>query len=162
VLGELARRNPSVRPKSSFQGEVFETDRDEQRVLFLGPQTYMNNSGASVLAARDFYKLENHEVLIVCDDFNLPLAKLRFRGEGSAGGQKGLADVIERLGAEDVPRLRIGVGPVPPHWDPADFVLGRFTKQELAIVEPAIGRAADAVEDWISRGIEVCMNRYNA
>ena len=122
----------------------------------------MNLSGGSVLAARDFYKLANAEVLIVCDDFNLPLGKLRFRSEGSAGGQKGLADIITRLGDEAVPRLRVGVGPVPANWDPADFVLGRFNKEELPIIEPTVTRAADAVEDWIGLGIAECMNRYNA
>ncbi len=122
----------------------------------------MNLSGASVLAARDFYKLADQELLIVCDDFNLPLAKLRMRPEGSSGGQNGLDDVINRLGTEAVPRLRIGVGPLPANWDPADFVLSRFTKEELPQIEPAVIRAADAVEDWTKLGIAECMNRYNA
>ena len=121
----------------------------------------MNLSGASVLAARDFYKIESDDLLVVCDDFNLPLAKLRFRTEGSAGGQKGLADVIDRLGTESVPRLRIGVGPVAPNWDPADFVLSRFTKQEQSIIEPVLTRAAEAVEDWLTGDIRDCMNKYN-
>ncbi len=98
----------------------------------------------------------------MCDDFNLPLAKLRMRPEGSSGGQNGLDDVINRLGTEQVPRLRIGVGPLPANWDPADFVLSRFTKEELPQVEPAVVRAADAVEDWTKIGIAECMNRYNA
>jgi peptidyl-tRNA hydrolase, PTH1 family len=91
----------------------------------------------------------------------LPLARLRFRADGSSGGQKGLADVIDRLATEMVPRLRIGVGPVPPNWDPADFVLSRFTKQEQEIVEPVITRATEAVEDWLVHGIADCMNKYN-
>lgn len=121
----------------------------------------MNLSGTSVLAARDFYKLDVTDLLIVCDDFNLPLAKLRFRGEGSSGGQNGLADVIDRLGTESVPRLRIGVGPVPPNWDPADFVLSKFTKEELSTIEPTLVLAAEAIEDWVSHDIETCMNKYN-
>ena len=122
----------------------------------------MNLSGGSVLAARDFYKLNNEEVLIVCDDFNLPLAKLRFRSEGSAGGQKGLADVVDRLGTQAVPRLRIGVGPLPANWDPVDFVLGRFTADEEPTIASVIPNAADAIEDWIGTGIATCMNKYNA
>jgi peptidyl-tRNA hydrolase, PTH1 family len=161
VLDELARRHHADRPKNSFQGEITEIDLSGQRTLLLWPHTFMNLSGASVLAARDFYKLENAEVLIVCDDFNLPLVKLRIRGEGSAGGQKGLANIIERLGSETVPRLRIGVGPVPPQWDGADFVLSRFTKEELPDIEPTIIRAADAVADWMSVDIQSCMNKYN-
>lgn len=162
VLNELARRHDAARPKANFQGEISETELHGQKTLLLWPQTFMNLSGASVLAARDFYKLENSELLIVCDDFNLPLAKVRMRPEGSAGGQKGLDDVILRLGTEAVPRLRIGVGPLPANWDPADFVLSRFTKEELPEIEPAVARAADAVEDWTRLGIAECMNRYNA
>ena len=162
VLNELARRHGAARPKTNFQGEISETEFCGQRVLVLWPQTFMNRSGGSVLAARDFYKLTNERVLIVCDDFNLPLGKLRFRAEGSSGGQKGLADIITRLGDETVPRLRVGVGPVPANWDPADFVLGKFNKQELPIVETNTAHAADGVEDWVGLGITECMNRYNA
>jgi len=140
---------------------VTEFEHAGQKALLLWPHTYMNLSGASVLAARDFYKIENGDLLVVCDDFNLPLAKLRFRPEGSSGGQKGLADIIDRLGTEAVPRLRIGVGPVPPNWDPADFVLSRFTKQEQEIVEPTLTQAAEAVEAWLTNGIQDCMNKYN-
>jgi peptidyl-tRNA hydrolase, PTH1 family len=162
VLDELVRRHSAARPKTNFQGEITEAQISSQRALLLWPHTFMNLSGASVLAARDFYKLENADLLVVCDDFNLPLTKLRFRSDGSSGGQKGLADVIDRLGTELVPRLRIGVGPVPPNWDPADFVLSRFIKEELPIIEAALIRAADAVEDWIAQGIENSMNKYNA
>jgi PTH1 family peptidyl-tRNA hydrolase len=121
----------------------------------------MNLSGASVLEARDFYKLTNEELLIVCDDFNLPLAKLRMRKTGSSGGQKGLENIVSRLGTEDVPRLRIGVGPVPEHFNGADFVLGKFTRQEIPEVREAITRAAEAVESWAREGIQLTMNRFN-
>jgi PTH1 family peptidyl-tRNA hydrolase len=162
VVRELALRNAASTPKANFQGEVAEANIRGERILLLWPHTYMNLSGGSVLAARDFYKLENHEILIACDDFNLPLAKLRFRAEGTAGGQKGLADVIDRLGTQAVPRLRIGVGPLPPNWDPADFVLGRFTSQEKPTIELTVPVAAEAIEDWISSDTANCMNKYNA
>jgi PTH1 family peptidyl-tRNA hydrolase len=161
VLDELSRRGKASAGKSKFQGEVTEVEHTGQKALLLWPHTFMNLSGASVVAARDFYKIAGDNLLVVCDDFNLPLAKLRFRAEGSSGGQKGLADVIDRLGTETVPRLRIGVGPVPPNWDPADFVLSRFSKQEQQIVEEIITRAAEAVEDWLAHGIQDCMNKYN-
>ena len=162
VLDELARRGRAGGRKTKFQGEVTEIEHAGHKAILLWPHTFMNLSGTSVLAARDFYKIAGDDLLVVCDDFNLPLTKLRFRPEGSSGGQKGLADVIDRLGTETVPRLRIGVGPVPPNWDPADFVLSRFTKQEQDIVEPVITRAAEAVEDWLANGIQDCMNKYNA
>ena len=121
----------------------------------------MNLSGGSVLEARDFYKIPHEDLLIVSDDMNLALAKLRFRGSGSSGGQKGLEDVIRRLGTDQVPRLRIGIGGPPSGRDGADFVLGRFTKVELPEIEEAIWRAADAVEVWAREGLATSMNRYN-
>ena len=92
---------------------------------------------------------------------NLPLAKLRFRAEGSSGGQKGLDDIIRRLGTEEFSRLRIGIGAPPEGWDAADYVLGKFTKLEIPHIEDAVSRAADAVACWATEGIEDCMNRYN-
>jgi PTH1 family peptidyl-tRNA hydrolase len=162
VLWNLARRFATGSPKSSFQGEVVDADLQGVRALLLWPQTYMNRSGASVVQARDFYKLENPELLVVCDDFNLPLARLRVRVKGSSGGQKGLEDIVRALGTDEFPRLRVGIGAPPEGWDPANYVLGKFNKQELAEVEQVVGRAADAVVDWACNGIEQCMNRYNA
>ena len=98
---------------------------------------------------------------IVSDDLNLPLGKLRFRKSGSSGGQGGLKDIIRRLGSDEIPRLRIGIGAPPAGRDAADFVLGRFAKHELPEIDVAVGLAADAVEIWIREGIAVAMNRYN-
>jgi PTH1 family peptidyl-tRNA hydrolase len=120
----------------------------------------MNKSGTSVGQAVQFYKIELPDILIICDDFNLPLAKLRFRSSGSAGGQKGLADIIRQLGSEQVPRLRIGIGP-PEGRDGADHVLSRFDKHEQPEIDIAIAQAADAVEVWACDGIERAMNQYN-
>jgi PTH1 family peptidyl-tRNA hydrolase len=161
VLAELSRRGGSPRTRSAFQGETSEVTIGGERLLLAWPHTYMNRSGASVLAARDFYKLTNEELLIVCDDFNLPLARLRIRAAGSAGGQKGLADAIRVLGTEEVPRLRIGIGEAPPNWDAADYVLSKFTRQELPMIEEAVLRGAEAVESWALRGMQACMNEYN-
>lgn len=161
VLAELARKWGSGRPKSKFQGEVVEADLDGQRVLLLSPVTYMNRSGSSVRAARDFYHLPDEEVLVICDDLNLPLARLRFRARGSAGGHKGLADIIGKLSTEEFSRLRIGIGVPPEGWDATDFVLGKFTRQEKAEVEESVWRAADAVGAWAREGVQNCMNRYN-
>jgi len=161
VVAETARRHGTGKPKGRFQGEVVEANVAGERLLLLCPATYMNRSGASVLAARDFYKLADDEILVVCDDINLPLAKLRVRVKGSSGGQKGLADVVRRLGSEDVSRLRIGVGTPPEGWDAAGYVLGKFTREEQSEVEPAILSAADAVVVWARDGIATCMNQYN-
>jgi len=99
--------------------------------------------------------------LVVCDDLNLPVAKLRIRSGGSAGGQKGLEDIIRRLGTEEFSRLRIGIGAPPPGWSASDFVLARFTEQEETPIAEAIRRAAEAVVVWAREGILVAMNGYN-
>ena len=124
--------------------------------------TTASETGSSVLAARDFYQIPTEDLLVVCDDFQLSLAQLRFRSRGSAGGQKGLADILHRLGTQEVSRLRFGVGAPPPQWDPADYVLSKFRDDEIDEVVAAVRRAVVGVEDWIKSGIEYCMNNYNA
>ncbi|MHB1033118.1 MAG: aminoacyl-tRNA hydrolase [Pirellulales bacterium] len=161
VLAELARKYGTSRPKANFQGETVEATVEGMKAVLLCPHTFMNLSGTSVVRARDFYKLEDKDLLVVCDDLNLPLGKLRVRACGSSGGQKGLDDIIRCLGSEEFGRLRIGIGSQPPGWDAADYVLSRFAKQERPDIEEAVWRAADAVALWAREGIENCMNRYN-
>lgn len=161
VMAELARRYATGRPRSKFQGDVVEANIEGERALLLSPVTYMNNSGASVQAARDFFKLSTENLLVICDDLNLALAKLRFRAAGSSGGQRGLADIIRRLGTEEFPRLRVGIGAPPEAWDATDYVLARFNQEEMPAIEQAVHRAADAVALWTREGIERCMNQYN-
>lgn len=161
VLNRLTQRLGGARPKAAFQGETTTVELGGQKTLLLWPHTYMNLSGTSVLAARDFYKVNDDDVLLVCDDINLPLAKLRFRADGSAGGQKGLDDVLRRLGTQRISRLRIGVGSPPERMDAADYVLAKFRKDEVSLAEDSIERAADAVGTWAEHGIQHCMNQYN-
>ena len=161
VLDEVARKVGTGAKRAKFDGEVVEAEIEGQRALLLWPHTFMNLSGTSVGKACDFYKLGDDDVLVVCDDFNLPLTKLRFRAKGSSGGQKGLADVCRRLGTEEIARLRIGVGPVPDRWDPADFVLSKFNRNEGSEIEEVVWQAADAVAVWVREGIEHCMNEFN-
>ncbi len=161
VLAELTRRHGQGKPKSDFQGEAVDASLEGDKVILLCPFTFMNRSGSSVVLARDFYKFSNDELLVICDDFNLPAGKLRFRAKGSAGGQKGLDDIIRCLGTEQFARLRIGIGPLPERWDPADFVLGKFAKDEKPVIDEAVVRAADAVADWARQGIDFCMAKFN-
>ena len=161
VVGELAKKYLASGLRSRFQGETAEVDLDGQKTLLLTPTTYMNLSGASVLAARDFYKVPHEDLLVVCDDLNLPLAKLRVRAAGSAGGQKGLEDIIRRLGTDEFTRLRIGIGTPPEGWNWPDFVLSKFTKEEIPAMELAVARAIEAIGVWAREGVQACMNRYN-
>lgn len=161
VLEVISRRAGEPSRRARFQGETAQASIRGIPVLLLWPLTWMNLSGSSVLAARDFYKIDDADILVICDDFNLPCDTIRLRPSGSAGGQNGLADVLARTGTQAVPRLRVGIGPVPAGWKPADFVLGRFSPQERERIEPVIERAADAAEEWVAVGIQAAMNRYN-
>jgi len=161
VVRRVAEKHASGTPKAKFEAEVMEANIAGEKVLLLLPLTYMNRSGFCVSKAKEFFKIETIGVLIVTDDFHLPLGKLRFRPSGSAGGQKGLAHTIQMLGTDQVPRLRLGVGPVPDRWDPADFVLGKFAKDQESTVDQAIKTASQACTDWVEQGIDACMNKYN-
>jgi PTH1 family peptidyl-tRNA hydrolase len=162
VVAELARRHGTGPVKEKFRAEVVEAKLAGQTALLLVPTTYMNLSGASVQEAQAFYKVPLEDVLVICDDLNLPLGKLRVRPKGSSGGQKGLDDIIRRLATEEFGRLRIGIGQPPEGWDWADFVLSKFGEQDLSEIEQAVSLAADAVVVWAREGLAACMNRYNA
>lgn len=162
VVERLAAKFAVASPRGRFQGETIDAEIGGEKVLLLRPHTYMNLSGTSVQPARDFFKIEIGDILVVCDDFNLPSGKLRLRAKGSAGGQKGLADIIQRLGTDEVPRLRVGIGPVPPQWNAADFVLSRFSADEVPVMKETLDQAGAAVVDWATQGVAYCMNRYNA
>jgi PTH1 family peptidyl-tRNA hydrolase len=124
------------------------------------PMTFMNASGEAVAGVAAYYKIDPKDVLVVLDEVQLPLGRLRLRPSGSAGGHNGLKSVVEHLGTE-VPRLRIGVGRGDERWDLADHVLARFTRDEREVVDRAVARAADAVELFVTDGILAAMNRFN-
>lgn len=161
VLAELSRRHGDGSARNKFHADVVEANIEGERALLLAPLTYMNLSGTSVVEAIGFYKLSLEDLLVICDDMNLPLGKLRIRAKGSSGGQKGLADIIDRLGDEQFARLRIGIGEPPPGWNAPDFVLSKFNKQEKTEIELAVVQAADAVALWARQGAEACMDRHN-
>ena len=162
VLAELARRHGGGSPKVRHDAELVELFLGSEKVLLVAPQTYMNLSGRSVQPLADFYQLPLGDLLVVCDDMNLDLGRLRMRASGSAGGQKGLADILQRLGTEDVPRLRIGIGRPPGRMDPSDYVLSKFRKEESEEIEHAVLAAADGVEGWVREGLTPTMNKVNA
>jgi len=154
----LARRwNAKLKKWKSIADVVIVKDRD---VVLVEPKTYMNLSGQAVGAVMAFYRIEPADVLVIVDEVQLPLGRLRLRPSGSAGGHNGLKSVIEHVGS-DFPRLRIGVDRGHPDWDLSDRVLSKFPPGERDIVGRAITRAADAVETFVSDGIHAAMNRFN-
>jgi PTH1 family peptidyl-tRNA hydrolase len=130
-------------------------------VLLMKPQTFMNLSGRAVREAIDFYRIELADVLVVCDDINLPLGKLRFRARGSHGGHNGLRDIQGHLGTTEYPRLRVGVGTPDEEDGAVDHVLGKFRPSEKPVIEDALARAVEGAVLWVHQGIDVCMNQYN-
>ena len=133
-----------------------------QGALVMKPTTYMNLSGEAVGEAAKFYKIAPDRVLVISDDVDLPLGKLRIRTGGSAGGHNGLKSIIQHLGSDQFPRLKVGVGEKPhPGYDMADWVLSRFQGEDRTVMDEAVKRAADAVECFLRDGPQKAMNRYN-
>jgi PTH1 family peptidyl-tRNA hydrolase len=161
VLDSLASAPSASRWQSRFQAQVAECVEGNEKILLLKPETFMNLSGRAVRQAIDFYNLPSSDLLIVCDDFNLPLGKLRVRARGTHGGHNGLRDIQNHLGTTEYSRLRIGVGAPNPD-EAVDHVLGRFRPSERPVIDEAVALAVQAVIVWIVRGIEACMNEYNA
>jgi PTH1 family peptidyl-tRNA hydrolase len=122
---------------------------------------YMNSCGPVVAREASDRGIKPQEILVVCDDFAIPLGRRRIRLKGSSGGHNGLDSILQALQTQDVPRLRVGIGPVPQHEDPADFVLETFSKDEKLTVTQEVSRAAEAVLSVIIHGLETAMNEFN-
>ncbi len=159
VLDSLAASPRAGRFQSRFQAQVCELIEDTGKILLVKPETFMNLSGRCVREVMDFYQLPLTELLVICDDINLPLGKLRVRAKGTHGGHNGLRDIQNHLGTTEYARLRLGVD--APRDDAIDHVLGRFSAAERKIIDDAVLLAAQAVMVWVSRGVEACMNLYN-
>ncbi|MDX1682060.1 MAG: aminoacyl-tRNA hydrolase [Phycisphaeraceae bacterium] len=164
VIDELSQRHGlggDDAAKSQFQALVHDAHLGGERVTLLKPITFINRSGQSIRQALDFYKLDPAEdLLVIVDDIALPAGEIRLRGNGGAGGHNGLKDIERAVSGQDYPRLRIGIDP-PGRVKQVDYVLGRFTSKQRDQLEPALVRAADAVEAWITDGLDTAMNRFN-
>ena len=132
-----------------------------KRLLLAKTQTYVNLSGTVVQDLKRRHRIKAAEILIVLDDLDLPLGRLRLRPRGSHGGHNGLRSVLEALGTDEVPRLRIGIGRPPAGVDPAEYVLTRFGSAEQTLMETVLDRAAEAIELTVREGLDVAMNRFN-
>jgi PTH1 family peptidyl-tRNA hydrolase len=132
-----------------------------RRIVLAKPQTYMNLSGQPARALLRFYKVPVGNLLVVYDEVDLPLGTLRLRPGGGSAGQKGMASIIDSLGTQEFPRLRIGIDRPPGRMDAASYVLQEFSKAQAEILPEILDRAADAVFTFVTEGIEAAMNRYN-
>ena len=133
-----------------------------QSVILIKPMTYMNLSGHAVVAAMNFYKIERNDIIVICDDLNLPSGSIRIRSKGSAGGQNGLKHIIECLGSEEFARMRIGIRlEEQPLSSFSSFVLGKFSEEEKTVMSKVLPVSGDAAMDFAINGIEHAMNNYN-
>lgn len=162
VIDELARRWNTEASREQFEALVVKTVADGTAVMLAKPLTFMNLSGHAVANLAGYYKIEPGDVLVIADDVALPLGRLRARRDGGAGGHNGLKSLIEQLGTQAFPRVRVGVGRGDNRRDLVDHVLGRFEAAERDTVSAAVLRAADATETFLREGIERVMNVFNA
>jgi PTH1 family peptidyl-tRNA hydrolase len=160
VVEELARELRVIRQKYVHSGVVAWTRFHGETLLIAKPLTFMNLSGKAVQQMVKANHITLSELMVVVDDLDLELGVIRLRARGGSGGHKGLQSIIDCLGTQDFPRLRVGIGR-PPGEDVIDWVLTRFSPDEETVVKPAIDQAVKALKLWLVSGIEKAMNRYN-
>ncbi len=162
LLDALANRLDTSFSRLESKALVTRAEYNSSRVILAKPQTYMNLSGQAVGALVRFYKIPTGNLLVAYDEVDLPFGSLRIRPTGGSAGHKGMAAIIERLGTQEFPRLRIGIGRPPGRMEAADYVLQDFSKDEKEELASILDRAADAVLTFVSQGVEAAMNKFNA
>lgn len=161
ALDKLAERLGVKFTRMQSNALVTKANDGDKKLILAKPRTFMNNSGQAVGALAKFYKLEKENVLIVYDEVDLPFDTMRMRPEGGSGGHKGMKSIIQRLGTQEFPRLRIGVGRPKGQMATPDYVLQDFSKAEMDVIPFILDKAADATLEFVRYGIESAMNTYN-
>jgi peptidyl-tRNA hydrolase, PTH1 family len=134
---------------------------EERKIIFAKPQTFMNLSGQSVQGLLHFYKLPLENLLIAHDDLDLPIGTIRIRPDGRSAGQKGMTSTIDRLGTDEFPRLRLGIGRPPGQMQAPDYVLQDFSDDEMVVISETLIRAVEASLTWVTLGLDAAMNKFN-
>ena len=161
LLIDLLAEVHNLQFRAKFQGLWTEGNVEGERLLLLKPQTFMNLSGRSVSQLTNFYKILGEDLLIVQDDMDMPLGKIRLRDQGSAGGHNGIKSILAEFGSEKFWRLKLGVGRPPKGWDPARYVLSPFAEDEFTQLDEVLGRAEKATNLWIKGETGRAMNLYH-
>jgi PTH1 family peptidyl-tRNA hydrolase len=161
ITRNFVRRCAISKEKKFEHSQVWECFFENKTVAVCHPNTYVNNSGIAARELFDYYLINETKMLVVVDDFNLPLGTIRFRGSGSDGGHNGLKSLIANT-SKEFPRLRFGIGTIPENVSVIDFVLGEFTEEELKIVDEKTDFAVQAIECYLKDGIVAAMNKYNS
>jgi peptidyl-tRNA hydrolase, PTH1 family len=161
VVDRLAERMGVKFTRLESKALVAKAEYQGQKLALAKPQTFMNLSGNSVSSLMRFYKVETPNLMVAYDDVDLPLGVLRIRPDGGSAGQKGIDSIIERLGTQVFPRLRVGIGRPPGRMDAAAYVLQDFSAQEIEILTPVFDQAVEAILAYITSGLNAAMNKYN-
>lgn len=161
VIDELANRWNAPLNQTKFNGMYATVHRPEGKVILLKPLTYMNLSGECVRPLMDYFDIEIEDIIVIYDDLDLETGKLRLRGKGSAGGHNGIKSLIQHLGTQEFNRIRVGVSRPPAGIKVADYVLGKFSKEDQPIVKEAVEKSCDAVEAALTKPFLEVMNKFN-
>lgn len=161
AIDKLAETYGVTVQRNKFKALVGEGIILGEKVILMKPQTYMNLSGEAIRACIDWNKLTREDILVIYDDVSLDVGVLRIRKNGSAGGHNGIKSIISHLSSQEFARIKIGVGEKPAGWDLADYVLGKFTQEEMKIMDTGLEDMQKAVEMILRKGIEQAMNQYN-
>jgi PTH1 family peptidyl-tRNA hydrolase len=160
VVDRFVGARQAAKQRRAFDSHVFELNMGGRQVVMAKPRTFMNLSGRAVATGLRRLQLDCSDLLVICDDFNLPLGSLRIRRQGSSGGHKGLDSIITEIGTDGFARLRLGIG-LRRGVDPADYVLEEFAAGEKKEIEDTVEMAAQAVACWVREGVDACMNKFN-
>lgn len=160
-LDRLVRAHQLSFDKRRAKGRLSLGQIEERAVVLLKPQTFMNESGHSVTLVARFYKVPPERMLVIFDDLDLPLGAVRLRAKGGSGGHKGMRSIIAQLGAQDFPRVRVGIGRPPGRMDPAAYVLQNYSDKERLLMAEVYDWVARAVECWLTEGIDIAMTLFN-
>ncbi|MGM0470879.1 MAG: aminoacyl-tRNA hydrolase [Bacillota bacterium] len=161
VVNNLANQHQIKITKKEKQALVGSYHQQGEKVILAKPQTYMNSSGQAVVKLADWYNISPSDIIIIYDDLDLEVGRLKLKAQGSHGGHNGIKSVINQLGTQQVPRLRVGIGRPPEYLSVSDYVLGQFSSQEEVEIEEVINQATSALEVWLTTGITAAMNQYN-
>jgi peptidyl-tRNA hydrolase, PTH1 family len=161
VIDALADRLHLPLDQAKFKGIYGKGIVQGEKVFLLKPLTYMNLSGESIFAMMDYFQMDIDDLVVIYDDLDLPVGRIRLRQKGSAGGHNGIKSTISHLGTQEFNRIRVGINRPSNGMAITDYVLGRFTKEEQEMIKVAVERSADACEEWIKKPFLQVMNTYN-
>ena len=161
TINKIAQQYNIEINKNRFQGLYESAVIEGQKIILVKPQTYMNLSGNCVKEIADFYKVQKEEILVIYDDMDIEPGKIKIRKKGSSGGHNGMKSIIQMLGTEEFPRIRIGIGRPEHNGDEINYVIGAIPGEEIPKLEEGVEKAKDAVIEILKNGIDSAMNKLN-